>query len=312
MQQPNRKEIILAIFTVAAGGANAYLWREALAANGFKDAAFYSLPVLALFAFAILFSLSSTLIRERWLRMTSAALALASGFLSMPSHSAVFTGAILSSLGAAYAGETIANDNAASSMFSVRKVLKSGLPVFFTTVALVLAVFYFSSLGVAGDQSLLPKGLFDAVVPLIEQPLQGILPGFRSDASVDQLILAFAAGQAGGGLDPTSLPAPARAEFLREGRETLGREFGIAVTGREKGLDVLYQVANAQIEKFVGPYRSYLPFLAAFGFFLAVKTFTLPVYWITLILVFAVVKLLVKAGVLRQRTDTVQVTRIVL
>lgn len=307
----NGKEIVLAALTIAAGIANAYLWKEALGAGEFKEAAFYSLPVAALFLFAVLFSLSSSFIRERLIRTATAILGLAAGFLLVPFQPMVLSGAVLSGLGGWYAAAQISNEIEVSNSFSVRKTLRGGLPVFFTAVALALAVFYFSLLGGKTDQ-FLPKGLFDAVVPLLEQPLQGILPGFRSDASVDQLILAFASQQLGGGIDISQFPPAERQQLLNESRKALAEQLGTPISGSEKGMDVLYRAANAQITKFAGPYRAYLPFIAAFGFFVAVKAFTLPVYWLTLILMAAAVKLLVTVGFLNRRTETVQAERIIL
>lgn len=304
------KEITLAALTIAAGIANAYLWREVLSAGEFKNASFYSLPVAALFAFAILFSLSSAFIRERLVRTLTAVLALASGFLVVPFQPVVLSGAVIAAAGGWYAAGQISNEAEASNHFSVWKILRGGLPIFFTAVALALAVFYFSLLGGKTDQ-FLPKGLFDAVVPLLEQPLQGLLPGFRSDASVDQLILAFAAQQLGG-MDISKLPREERQKLLSESRKALSEQLGTPITGNEKGIDVLYQAANAQFAKFAGPYRAYLPFIAAFGFFVAVKAFTLPVYWLTLILFGLVVKSLVAVGLLTEKMETVQVKKIVL
>lgn len=313
VHQLSLKEITLAVLTVAVGLLNAYIWREVLFAGEFKEATFYSLPVAALFLFAILFSLASAFIREGLLRNIAAALGLAAGFLMVPFQPVVLSGAALSALGGWYAAGQIANEAEASNYFSVRKILRGGLPVFFTAVALAFAVFYFSLIGGQSDQSLLPKGLFDAVVPLLERPLQKILPGFRSDASVDQLILAVAAQQMGGGIDPSRLPPAERQQLLNEGRKALSVELGIlTLTGGEKGIDVLYQAANAQIAKFIGPYRDYLPFIAAFGFFIAVKAFTLPVYWLTLILTAGAVKLLLLIGFLNQKTETIQVTKLTL
>ncbi|MDP3727158.1 MAG: hypothetical protein Q8R35_00790, partial [bacterium] len=149
------KEITFGVVTVAAGITNAYLWREALSAGDFREAAFYSLPVAALFLFAVLFSLSSAFIRDRITRTATAILGLASGFLLVPFQPVVFSGAVLSARGGWYAAGQIANEVEVSTSFGVRKILRGGLPIFFTAVALALAVFYFSLIGGRSDQSLL-------------------------------------------------------------------------------------------------------------------------------------------------------------
>ncbi len=313
MHMKNGKELALGVLTVASGVTNAYLWQDAFFAGGFKSATFYSLPVLALFLFAVLFSLSAAFIRAHALRISAAVVSVVAGFVFTPFHAIILPGIALAGIGSWYASGQIANEYAAANYFSVRKTLRSGLPIFFTAVALMFAVFYFSSisaLNTSPAETFLPRAFFDFLLPLFEKPLQEALPGFRSDASVDQLILAFAAREFSGGIDPAKIPPAERAGLLGEGRKALSLQLGIELRGDENSVDVLYRAANAQIEEFSGPFRDYLPFLAAFGFFVAVKTFTLPVYWVTLILVGLVVKLLLTTGFLNQRTETIQVTKL--
>ena len=310
MQQSNGKELALGILTVAVGLANAYLWKGVVLGGGLGPAALYSLPVLALFAFAILFSLSSAFIRRRLTRAATAIASLTSGYLFVPFSGTVAAAAAASALAGWYAADEIAHEEKDSARFSTRKILRGGLPVFFTAVALTLAVFYFVTVSDQHDQTFLPKAMFDAAIPLLQRPLAGILPGFRSDASVDDLMLAFAAAQIGKEFDIGTLTPAERERLVAESRRALATELGIKLSGDEKAGDVLYEVTNAQVAKLLGPYHGYLPAIAAVGFFIAVKAITMPVYWITLLLVWLVVKCLVAAGILRQKTETVEVTRI--
>ncbi len=86
MLSASRKELTLILLTVAAGVLNAYFWKDALLTGGFQRAAFYSLPVLALFLFAILFSLAATFIRTQALRVGSAVVSVVAGFVFVPFH----------------------------------------------------------------------------------------------------------------------------------------------------------------------------------------------------------------------------------
>lgn len=304
------KQVVLAILTVAVGFANAYLWNDILFAGGFREAAFYSLPVLALLAFAALFALSSVLIRDPFSRSITAVLALGAGFAFAPYSSVTATALGLSAIGGWYAASAIAGEAASTTAFSMRRIFRGGLPVFFTAVALLLSTLYFGLLRQQAATEAVPKTLFDALIPLLEKPLQPILPGFRSDAAVDELLLAFAGAQAG--INPADLLPAERETLIRESRDVLERDLGIALVGTERGGDLLYRIANAQIKNLLGPFAAYLPFLAAFGFFVTVKAFTLPVYWLTLILVSVVVKFLLAAGWLRQHTETITRTRLTL
>lgn len=304
------KEAVLAALTIGVGIVNAHLWKGVLFAGEFKDATFYSGPVLALFAFAILFSLSSAFITRPVLRTVSAMIALAGGYLLVPATTVAASAAGASAIAGWYASDAIAGEYRTSNAFSVRKIFRGGLPVFFTAAALTLAVFYLTAVSGAATHTILPKALFDAAIPLIEQPLQNFLPGFRRDATVDELLLAFAAWRAGPGADIQGLSEAEHAQFLAESRGALAQELGIELTGEERGGDLIYRVANTQIEKLAGPYRGYLPFLAAAGFFIAIKALTFPIYWISLILLFAVVKLMLKAGLLTEKVETIEVVRV--
>ena len=315
----NPKEIILGTLTVIAGVMNAYLWRELIVRGDWRAASVYSLPVVALFVFAILFALSASFIKHSFLRNSSAILAGAGGYLFIPHAPGVLALALLSALGAWYAADAIAAEYASASYFSARKIFRGGLPIFFTAAAVMLSVFYYVSASGEKNPVLLPKAVFDVALPLLEQPLQGILPGFQPGASIDDLILTLAAkqsariaGQAGLEADISKLPAGERDKLVREGRRTLSEQLGLPLTGREKSGEVLYKAANIQITKFAGPYEKYFPLIAAAGFFIAIKSITLPIYWITLLLVFFVVKLLIATKILKEETETIQVKRITL
>ncbi len=306
----NSKGFIIGILTIAAGITNAWFWKGALISGEFKDAAFYSLPFVALFLFTVLFALSSAFIRKPILRTVSAMIALAAGYLLVPATVVAASAAGASALAGWYASDAIAAEYRDSNAFSVRKIFRGGLPVFFSAVTLTLAVFYFTAVSGASGHAILPKALFDAAIPLVEQPLQNFLPGFRRDATVDELLLAFASRQLGGEVDIRTLPLAERSDLLAQGRQALSQELGVELTGNERGGDVIYRAANAQIERIAGPYQRYLPFLAAAGFFIAIKALTVPVYWISLILLFAVVKFLLKMGLLTEKVETIEVVRI--
>lgn len=307
---PSVKELTLGTATVVCGIGNAYLWKEVILAGEFRQASFYSLPVATLFLFAIFFSLAAAFITSRLARRLTAALCLASGYLLIPFNPGIVWAVAASTGGALYAAEAIASEKQASNFFSVSKILRRGLPVFFTGLAIMLAVFYFASIGRGSNAPFIPRAVFDAAMPILREPLQNILPGFRADASVDQLLLTFVASQAGKEVDIRQLQPAQKQELLRQGRKTLTQQFGINLTGREKAADVLYELANAQAAKLLGPFQKYIPIIAAVGFFLAIKTLTLPIYWLTLILVFLVVKLMVVIGILRENAETIQVKRL--
>lgn len=325
MYRATNKEFTLAVLTVAAGAANAYLWQRMFFAGLAGSTSFYSLPVAALLLAALLFACSAAFIRTRPLRILTSFLAVSIGYLLVPPEPTVFIALGLAALGGMYAAGQIVREEREAVSFSIRKIFRGGLPMFFTVTALMLAVFYFSSFRAHPGELLIPRSAFDAVVELMRRfsgavalpvstsgnPIAPILSGILSIAAnpnmtINELILDQAKVQPGF----AALTASQRDELLRQGRAVLAEEFGITLTGNEKMGDILYRTTNAQLERFVGPYRDYLPFIAALGFFIAVKAVTLPVYWATLLLIFAVVQLLTRAGVLKKTSATISVERL--
>ena len=325
MYRATKKEFLLAVLTVAAGAANAWLWQRTFFAGLAGSTSFYSLPVAALLLAALLFACSAAFIRTRPLRILTSFLAVSIGYLLVPPEPTVFIALGLAAAGGMYAAGQIQREEQEAVSFSIRRIFRSGLPMYFTVTALMLAVFYFSSFRAHPGEYLVPRTAFDAVIQLMRRfsgaaalpvstsgnPVAPILSGIVSitmnpEMTINDLILGQAKTQPGF----AALSAAQREELLRQGRAVLSKQFGITLTGNERMADILYRTTNTQIERFVGPYRDYLPFIAALGFFIAVKAVTLPLYWATLLLIFLVVKLLTSAGVLRKTTTTVSVERL--
>ncbi len=306
------KQIILGVLTVIAGILNAYLWKQAIGVGGFSGIAFYSIPIAAVFVFSVLFSLSSLFIQEWRIRGGAAFASLAVGYLFLPYSLSVLIAAIFTGFGGWFAAGEIAKEGRGGQPFRTRKFLKAGLPLFFTALALLLASAFYTSTGNQNSRNLFSKGMFDAAIPLVQKPLQGILPGLESNASVDDLLLAFAVRQLGDAIDIGKLTSAQKSELLAEGRQALSTQFGVTVTGKEKASDVLYEVTNAQIQKILGPYQEYIPLIATVGFFIAVKALAFPVYMITLFFAWAMVKFLKTMKILHGETEMISVERLTL
>lgn len=325
MHRATNKEFTLAALAVAAGVLNAYLWQRTFFAGLAGSTSFYSLPVAMLLVAALLFACSAAFIHTRPLRILTSFLAVSIGYLFVPPEPTVFIALGIAALGGVYAASQIVREEREAVSFSIRKIFRSGLPMYFTVTALMLSVFYFSSFRARPGEFLVPRTMFDAVIQLMRRfsggvalpasapgsPIAPIFSGIVSitmnpEITINELILEQARAQPGF----ASLSASEREELLRQGRMVLAEQFGITLTGNEKMGDILFRTTNTQLERFVGPYRDYLPFIAALGFFIAVKAVTLPIYWATLLLIFLVVKLLTNAGVLKKTSATISVERL--
>lgn len=305
------KELVIAVLTVLAGLVNAYLWKGVILSGTFHEVWFYSLPVAALLAFTLFFALAAAFIQQALIRNSAAVLSLATSYLLVPYNPAVLPPLAITALGAWFAAGQISKESQTANHFSSRRILKSGTPIFFTVLALVFTFFYYTSILGEEEHVFIPRQVFEIIVPYLEQPLGNVLPGLEAGTAVDDILLSIVA-QGTDASDLSQMPKEERDKLIREARRALESQLGITVSGREKGSDIFYQVTNAQIERFLGPFKKYIPLIAAAGFFIAVRAFAIPIYWITLLLMPVVVRFLTIIGFLKEQNETIQIVRIIL
>lgn len=327
MSNTTGKELILALLTIASGFANGYLWQRAFSTtHTFENLTAFAIPIASLIVFAILFALSAAFIKSGFLRFLTAVLALILPFVLVPMNLAALISLGVSAIGAWFAASSIAAEQAASRTFSSRKLLRSGMPIFFTCLSLVLAVFYFTALGGESIKPFLPRSLFDGAITVIQKladaqiiptelrknaqinaALETILAASpTSTSSINELILKRMNEEP----DFRNLSQSEREAFVVQSRKALEEELGFPISGNERVSDLFYTTTNTQVAKFLGPYEKYLPFIAAVGLFITIKAFTLPLYWLTLILFFPVVRLMRTLKILRKDIETIQVERL--
>lgn len=306
------REISIAFLTAASGIADAYFWKQLIFSPVYTDIKFFSVPGAALFLFAILFSLLSLFGKSDALGLAAIAAVSIGSFLFIPAGITAFAGILFTFLGLLWAWRRIRSEAKLSVSFSLAKILRQGLPLFFTALAFMVSVFYFSSISLEKNQSILPKALFDFSLPFLQNTLQGIIPGFRASATVDELLLEAAKSQVGAEVDISKVPKSQLEKLIADGRQSLSKGLGVKISGKEKASDLIYELANQKIEGFAGSYRQYLPYLTAFGFFLAIKILTLPLYFVTLGLLWLAVQLLLFLKVLKKEIVTIQVEKVIL
>lgn len=200
--------------------------------------------------------------------------------------------------------------------FSIVKTLKSGLPLYFTIFALVLAVLYSANLDEEkAVSSLLPKpALYFSLQSLggFAKSLIG-LPVINPDATVDELLKTLLEEQLRPqGLNFANLPAQEIRRLLIAQRQELSRQFGIDVSGNEKIIDIFYTATIKRLRELLGPYTSYLPAISALVFFFAFKTLTVPLYYLTLLITALLIRLLRAVNVVRSERQQVEVERLTL
>lgn len=315
MQIFNWKVWLLLGLMIVSGIANGYLWSNIFASGSLGNYYIFSLPIIVLLIYAVCFSLASVFVERRLMLYPAIVITVAAQYFFVKSAGIVFGGLGITLLLYLFSVSQIKNEAAVSLSFSLRKYLRSGLPVFFTAIALTFSVFYFS-LSLHGTEdyisSLMPKGFFSGALSLLQNPIQGLIPGFNPSLSVDEILLAALQSQSGGKIDVRNLASQERRIILQQGYDQIYQQFGIRVTGKEKGVDVLYGLANQKIGEFAGPYKQYIPYLAAFGIFLTVKVLAWPLYWTTIFLSFILVKALTATGFLKREKTQIEVEKLTL
>ena len=297
------KELVFAFATIITGLANGYFWREFIYSENYADIALLSLPVASMFVFAVFFALLSLFSKNSHIIFTTAALSFSGGLFLIDGHKTVIIGSVVGMAGAIFAAYKIQNDVKDSLTFNLSKSLRRGLPFFFTAFALIISLTYFSSI-IIGERAFIPRPVFEVSTGILQNYLGGLIPGFRPDATIDEVLIDVIAKELKGQLDINKIPKSQLKKLLDEQKTALGGKIGIKISGEEKTTELLYNLANQKLEELFGQYKIYLPYLSAVGFFLAIKALTWPLYFVSLILIYLAVKLLLITGVLKKESAT--------
>ncbi|MBI3421039.1 MAG: hypothetical protein HY006_03165 [Candidatus Sungbacteria bacterium] len=200
--------------------------------------------------------------------------------------------------------------------FSTSKSLRTGLPLYFTALALLITVFFLNHVNEeTALSSLLPKPLFNTTLRILAKPLASSfgLPSLDSTKTIDETLDEIVKSQLESEhIAISAIPAKELVKLITTQRNELASNFNLQLTGKEKIEDVFYTAISSRLEDLVGPYRGYIPAASAIAFFFAFKAFTFPLYFVTLISAVFMVKFLLLIGVLRREKQTIDVERIVL
>lgn len=304
------KELIIIILVVASGVLNAYLWQRLIFAGTYSDFWLFVLPLSALFLFAILFSLLALLSQNTFAGFLAVLASFVGSFFFVKASSAVLLGLLLSVTASLWAFRAVQLELKSGSIFRLSKILRSGLPLFFTAVSLLISVFYFASLTETDTTAVLPRAIFDLSLPYTEGALQGLLPGFKSTLSIEELILKTVESQlANEGVDISSLPREQIEKLLKSQRSALERTLGMPLAEDGNVADLLYDLTNRRVQDLLGSYKSYVPYISAIGLFFTIKVLSIPLYLISLGFVWVLLQLLLAIGVIRWETVNVSIER---
>ncbi len=266
------KEVVLGILTVAFSIAVFWLWQRAvpfIATEEFGKAGIFIYSAAALILGGSFFGMAALFIRNTRLAYAVAAVSVGSAYFFLDATRAVLIAAAASVLIAIWAVWRVRKENELSLGFDIGKLLKSGLPAYFTAVSIAISFFYFSAL----DE----ERAFAALLP--RQAIEFTLKNFSGP-------LEYLTGLS------LLRPEATAHELLEEG--------------------VLSHIIAEGIRNMLGPYARYLPAAAAIAFFLAFKTFTWLLYYLTLVVIWILVKSMTAAKILTLGKKQIEVERLTL
>lgn len=175
------------------------------------------------------------------------------------------------------------------------RLIRRGMPIFFTGLAIALAIFYSSSpMGKMLERPRLPLAFFSAILVPVEYISKQALPGFDRNMKI-------------GDMEDLSVRAvPKLIDFQPTLIETFVRDTfsKIPKEDQEKTLvEFLYKTVNAQLDAILLPYKQFLPVVFLFGLFLVFKAIGIPLMWISIGMGWMIVQFLLKLGVLRIESE---------
>lgn len=316
------KEIILGVLAAGSSAAVFWLWREqavpALAAGDFQGWMKFVAPVAGLTFSASFFAMAAMFIRDRRIIYAGAMIGAGVPYLLVDASNAAMLLLVLSLAGTAFAVHKIRREFSLSVGFSVSKTVKSGLALYFTVSCLAISLFYSTTLNQKNSlAALLPKPAFDFTLYhfLNSRFMQSItgLPDVRQNATADELLDMLARRQLQQqGVPEVQVTGADLARLRKAEHDELSRQYGITFRGNEKVEDIFYTVVAERADELMGPYRTYIPLVSSLAFFFALKALTLPIYLVSLVIIFLLIKALLFAKILKRVHETVDVERITL
>lgn len=318
--KPFIKESIFAVLAAASGVLAFAAWERTvavIAAGSLQGYSAFILPVGLLLLAACLFSLASLFISNAWLIGAAVILPFAAAPLLVPRAALIFGACGASVLLALFAAWRMRSEHKFSITFGASKMLKAGLPIYFTAVAIVISLFYYQHIT---DQERAVSGVIPrAAVELSLQFLSGAVsdlqgaPKADSALTVDEFLAQNLAGQLKSqGVAMGKLPQKEIAELVAGQRNELAKRYGIQMRGGERLVDVLHRAITEKVQELLGPYARFLPFLSALAFFFALRTLIFFLYFIAVGLTALLIVLLRAATIIKSETRSIEVERLTL
>lgn len=76
--------------------------------------------------------------------------------------------------------------------------------------------------------------------------------------------------------------------------------------------DIFHNAVKNNLEALLGPYRTYLPLAAAAALFFALKTLTIPLYYVSILIAFLLIRMMLWGNILKREVKEMKIERLTL
>lgn len=296
------RELLFAVITTLFGFAGLSLWRQYHMEQ-------YALVFLFLFivfyAFTALYSDSG---RARALML----LPLAASLYFLPRSWPYIVSIAAAVLLAGFSLMQIKRGRTENPGFNIWRTLRAGMPLFLSSLALLISVFYAAAAGSEEKVTLVSKPLFDTVYPYMIGTIGrslGLPQTISVEATVDDVVRLELSRDPKTEALFRSLPPSSAAAVVAEARTKLAEQLGIRLSGSGLFRDALYETVNQKADGLIGNYRHFVPLVLAIGVFLSLKALSIPVYVLVIFICYGLSLMARRAGLLKVESVTYTVNR---
>lgn len=311
------KELSLGIVTLGISVGVFLLWQSVIApvAEGEFEAYANLIPaVVGLIFAAAAFLLLAAFITNVWMLYGFGLASIAIPFLFTSATSIVLAALVAGVLLGIFAIKRTKKELVQCFGFSISKVARAGLPLYFTAASLIVSMFYFAHFDTQNSIAILvPRPALRFILDTLPNSVGSSvgLPPITSGQSVDDFLTELVVTQLEGqGVEREAIPHDQLTGLIAQQREAFSEQFGISLKGSDKIQDALYLTMTQKIEEILGPYKRFLPIASVVAFFLAFRTLTWLLYYFSYFVVFLSVKILTVVKFLTRQTEEVEVEKL--
>lgn len=316
---PSKKEIALIFIMIVAQIGAMWSWNDTIPTfieGEYKSAQQLLVPAVLLVIAGISYAIAALFIERRGLLYLSVYAAMGAPYLLIPATTPVLVALAASMLLGNFATNEIRREKFLSLGFSAYKFLKSGLPIYYTIASITVSFFFISHINEGNAiNTLLPSPAIEFLLDKASGPLEPYtgIPRIDPKMTVDDLLRAVTVKQLKErNIGPADISEPEMERLILEQRRAIEEQYSVVLDGRATIPETLQQNINLSTNKFLSPLRAYFPIASAVVFFFTFKALTLPIYYFTIFLVYGIIRLLIKAGIVTKQEVTITVERLMI